>query len=629
MPRLGFRIFFVVTVTLLCVATPAHAADALPFLQQRPPGFTACDGPDQPGTSGDESVTCYKPRANTEVWAISRPNVKQKETTYGNIQFRSGDLVHVMAGGCVQTGGGGLTWKRYVNPMDRVKGDDDTYYGLVMIPGAFPKGRIRDAVRASPLAVLQDPGSDRSLRLGYADDDYGDNGYWGHDWGWWEQCRDSSDAFVVIAIQHGCASAPQSADCSRLAPLDLMADSLDPNGFAENPQWGWQRLTGTRTPAWQLCGLNPKSGGMPEDDLGLCTRQLIEKDTYWACARDQTSGRIEGHANWADSPVTYHGTLFWDDHGGGDDDYTLNLTRDDQSLFTFDHWLQIEFDSDETVDRFTSPWWSKFHGLVDQEDQQKGSLGPVRHFAGDAFGGKAEAIVIGQLGLDCVHACDPEIHPVWAIAIHVKPARKDDLWAFFVRNWGDEGFCGRGDHRLGAQTLTFRLPFPGASHVEQTGDTKIDATAAISPVTVVTAPEGGAALVTFTLPDSSQHVIIGGDLHLNWTSTLSASALADRKPFNAGFSAATRAGKHVVTAESAADTLWSKLGPDRRATLRSRLKSKEPLKTFPVQVRSVQSPPPPPPNTAVAPRVTRVDDAVFATRKDTRSKTIEELSKHH
>src|SRR5207247_1050549 len=112
----------------------------LPFLL-RPAGFSPCDVADQPATTGEESITCFKPRSNTEVWSISRPNVRQSETAYPNIRFRQGDLVHIMAGGCVQTGGSGLTWKRYVMPMDRVKSEDDRYYGLVTIPGAFSKGR--------------------------------------------------------------------------------------------------------------------------------------------------------------------------------------------------------------------------------------------------------------------------------------------------------------------------------------------------------------------------------------------------------------------------------------------------------------------------------------------------------
>src|SRR5437667_362154 len=61
-------------------------------------------------------VSCYKPRPNTEVWSINRPNVRQPEVAYPSITFKKGDLVSIAAGGCAQRGGAGLTWYRYVNP---------------------------------------------------------------------------------------------------------------------------------------------------------------------------------------------------------------------------------------------------------------------------------------------------------------------------------------------------------------------------------------------------------------------------------------------------------------------------------------------------------------------------------
>jgi hypothetical protein len=629
MPKPCLRQCLVVVFFLIFTSVGGAAADAdLPFLAP-PPGAAACDGPAQAPTGSEESIQCFKPHPNTEVWTISRPNVRQSETTYDNIRFRQGDLVHVMAGGCVQTGGSGFTWKRYVNPMDRVRGDDDRYFGLVQVPGVFAKGRIREAMRSSPLAVLQDPGADAALRLGYSDDGYGDNGYWGPDWGWFEQCRDMGDAFVVIAIQHDCASAPDSADCSRAAPLDLTSERLDENGFPENPRWGWQRVVGTRTPAWQLCGLNKKSGGMPEDDLGLCTRQLIEKDTYWACARDFTWGRIEGHANYADSPVTYRGTLSWDDHGGGDDDYTLNISRDDRALFSFDHHPQLEFDSDETIDGFTSTWWAGFHDLVDQEDSQKASLGPVVHFAGKAFGPeqKADAIVIGQLGLDCVHACDPEIHPVWGIAIHVKPDLHDDVWAFFVRNWGNEGFCGRSDHRPGdVRSLTFRFEQPGSTDVRFRPETEIGANFAMSPATLAMVPGGGAALATFVLPEASQHGIIHGDLHLDWTSGVPVRALTELIDPDADLSAAVRAGREWMgenrSSEGAAASQWVGLGKTRRARFEAATAG-EPRRLLRGRIERVRE-------ARIARarvlKVVQVDDPKLDERRRMRLKLLEELS---
>src|SRR5262249_48838660 len=47
---------------------------------------------------------------------IEKPAVNAHETSYSNILFAPGDIVEVSADGCVQTGGHGATWKRYVNP---------------------------------------------------------------------------------------------------------------------------------------------------------------------------------------------------------------------------------------------------------------------------------------------------------------------------------------------------------------------------------------------------------------------------------------------------------------------------------------------------------------------------------
>src|SRR5947209_20618807 len=48
---------------------------------------------------------------------INRPPVSQRTTDYPGVHFQPGDTVVVNAGGCVQTGGLGKTWKRYVDPL--------------------------------------------------------------------------------------------------------------------------------------------------------------------------------------------------------------------------------------------------------------------------------------------------------------------------------------------------------------------------------------------------------------------------------------------------------------------------------------------------------------------------------
>jgi hypothetical protein len=83
-----------------------------------------------------------------------------------------------------------------------------------------------------------------------------------------------------------------------------------------------------------------------------------------------------------------------------------------------------------------------------------------------------EAIVMGLYGVDCAHDCGAELHPVYALAIHVNNNLLDDTWAIFVRNWGDEGYCGSHEEEIdtGGQpfTFTFRFKRPGAIQVSMT-----------------------------------------------------------------------------------------------------------------------------------------------------------------
>ncbi|RPE44216.1 hypothetical protein EDD90_7450 [Streptomyces sp. Ag109_O5-1] len=123
---------------------------------------------------------------------ITEPVVTQHETTYP-FSFLPGDHVTVNAGGCVQTGGHGLTWKRYVDPAS----DNDLYHGLITIPGA-----TGDLVRLVNVVGRQYVvgGRGGSLKLGYEDDGYSDNGYTAHDNGTGNQCLNSVNAFVRIVV---------------------------------------------------------------------------------------------------------------------------------------------------------------------------------------------------------------------------------------------------------------------------------------------------------------------------------------------------------------------------------------------------------------------------------------------
>ncbi|MFC0437489.1 hypothetical protein [Kutzneria buriramensis] len=123
---------------------------------------------------------------------VHEPIVTAPNTTYPTIQFLPGDHVTVDAGGCVQTGGHGLTWKRYVNPSS----DNGLYHGTITIPGATGNVQLWTAVGRT----FTVGGSGGSLVLGYQDDGYSDNGYYSHDDGTGDQCKGVGNAWVHIVI---------------------------------------------------------------------------------------------------------------------------------------------------------------------------------------------------------------------------------------------------------------------------------------------------------------------------------------------------------------------------------------------------------------------------------------------
>jgi len=78
----------------------------------------------------------------------------------------------------------------------------------------------------------------------------------------------------------------------------------------------------------------------------------------------------------------------------------------------------------------------------------------------------------GLMNFDPAHDVHVELHPVWALAMNVNPqgSTDDDTWVFFVRNSGNEGFCGGSQEFIDFPNnqYTFRLPWnlpwgPGAT----------------------------------------------------------------------------------------------------------------------------------------------------------------------
>ena len=140
------------------------------------------------------------PPISLDIWRVDEPDVANRESTYPDIQFQPGNTVQIIdAGGCCQTGGHGLTWKRWVDPSG--PNSSTLYHGLIKVPGQVGLERVQD-VGAQLMVVPDNIQGDLSLHLGYEDDGYSDNGYTDHDNGTQNQCSGSVNAFIELVIYH-------------------------------------------------------------------------------------------------------------------------------------------------------------------------------------------------------------------------------------------------------------------------------------------------------------------------------------------------------------------------------------------------------------------------------------------
>ena len=106
--------------------------------------------------------------------------------------------------------------------------------------------------------------------------------------------------------------------------------------------------------------------------------------------------------------------------------------------------------------------------------------------------------------------------------VHVQDNPANDCWAFFVKNWGNEGFCGDDEKKLDRvrqNTVKIRIPHPGASaftvsqNVYVYGDDEDEANQ--QSWTFQSVPDG--ALLTFHLRDPDKQVGFVGDLAFDWS----------------------------------------------------------------------------------------------------------------
>jgi len=233
-------------------------------------------------------------------------------------------------------------------------------------------------------------------------------------------------------------------------------------------------------------------------------------------------GGFNNHANW--TIVAYNGTAKWDARTSDDGDDNINIENLAAATAQNPGYVHTEYLSDETTKVFTTPFWV--------DNNTRISNGKASGIDGH------EVLQIGVLGLDCAHDCGSEIHPVYAMAVHVKVDPNDDTWAFFARNWGKEGFCSDGSVNAPLLTRVFlKLPWWGKSATTATTVPTVVPTVLPSSVWeglywgddatgtgVRSFPlAGDGFVVEVDLPDPSKQVVVDGEFHLKWTQTGSKS----------------------------------------------------------------------------------------------------------
>jgi hypothetical protein len=489
---------------------------------------------------------------------IDKPNPTVHSVEYPSITFLAGDTVAITAGGCVQSGGHGNTWHRYVNPSGG--NADRLYKGLITIPFATGVLELIAKYQGASVTVRAGVPAGAHLQLGFQDDGYGDNGYYSHDNGPNDQCKgnDGGPAWVVLVITHGGQQTPSPG-----GPWDLLYTQFDENGIPLNPDW--------RNNVEHHAFPDPASCTWPWNGAAspLCTNQIADNDTYWVCQTFSKNFGFGGHANW--TAGTYNGSVTWEEKSipTQDDEYSVNLATPGSAGATSGRsdGIHVEFDSDETIDTLTDnfklPWWKLFRSAVDAGNTQAHAL----------IDGK-EMIVTGLIGLDFAHNPGAESHPAWDLAIHANSNQSDDTWAIFARNWGNEGYCSGDQHVISylGNRYTMSLKWPaGAVSGTVKPNTQFWADGQTVPSMSITFVPGQEVQVTFFgLADPSAQQLIGGELHIAWT-----MQPGRRFPAVAGLSAAriaaaARAPQPDV-AEAFVTRATSSLSPAQRTTFQASL----------------------------------------------------------
>lgn len=323
-------------------------------------------------------------------------------------------------------------------------------------------------------------------------------------------------------------------------PFNLVDGPKDENGFLLNPRWKAESPK-VCPPSTAECSKSRQAKACAEraslDKAPGKFREWLRLKNIPKATCFLTRGPIAGHLNF--QPVTFVGQLGWDGLAfDGDYDFTLqpegggvtleNIGEDGQPD------IGVEFSSIETLNRADDlpEWWQGFRDVVLASRRPE----PVREYiARENRGEPPLAVITGLLGLDCVHKCHSELHPVYGMAIRVRNELDGERWAVLARNWGNQGWCSQKQHPLEkadergieADHLSLFLPYPGASGVEVVRTnlrsyesrpqyvTRNPGEARVYKPTIN--DDGSGAYIRFDLPSSAKRTMIIGEIELKWT----------------------------------------------------------------------------------------------------------------
>jgi hypothetical protein len=395
---------------------------------------------------------------------------------------------------------------------------------------------------------------------------------------------------LTTMASHVVRITPTADTCSDGPCMDMSLNEAakDSNNLYRNLRWVWQKSHPSDYPNPKLLCGDFALANVDDPSKGIsfgtppCTNQTdVHNIDYpfgvhdFICGNfggDQ--GSLHGHVNW--TAATYEGLLFWKGmtpwYKFGDGDYNFGLIPQNRGALTV--WnpeaLGIEFDSHETINHFDTPWWNKFHRAVDGDDPE------------GLLGSKYYAVVVGLVNLDSEHNAHSELHPVYAMAIHVKDDPTDDIWAIFARNWGNEGFCSQDQHPLlGLPSNKLRLFLPRTAVTRATPQS--GTVFAPSGITWSLAPVQGGALITFDLGDPHSHPRVNGEIHIKWDvdQTIHAQSVSGLSPKTV--SEMSVPSRQSIEAEQKSGTqqrlndLWLRLPEEKKDEIKARLTTEERL----------------------------------------------------